>query len=121
VIDLIGKPYRYGADGTDPDGAIDCIHLVYTVLGRLEISTPAFKTDWYACGWRQISRDLLSWGKRIDIPSYDGDVLIIPQTAAAFAVAWSQGCLYINQDFKAVAWCPIGNLPYSHCFRTKSA
>ena len=47
MIDLIGRPYRLGADGTGADGAIDCIHLVYVVLERLNIPTPDFKDDWY--------------------------------------------------------------------------
>jgi hypothetical protein len=120
VIDLIGRPYRLGADGTDADGAIDCIHLVYNVLDRLGIATPDFKASWYDNNWRAISRDLLCWGRRIKMAEYDGDVLVLPQANATFAVTWSNGCLYVNQHLMAVAWCPIGKLSCSHCFRTKS-
>jgi hypothetical protein len=99
VIDLIGRPYRLGADGTGADGAIDCIHLVYVVLERMNIPTPEFRDDWYNQSVRQYGRDLLKWGSRIDQPGYDGDVLLLDQ---------------------AVAWCPIDGVSNSHCFRMKS-
>ena len=47
MYDLIGRPYRLGANGTDPDGALDCIHLAYITLGRLAIPTPPFQSAWY--------------------------------------------------------------------------
>jgi hypothetical protein len=119
VIDLIGKPYELGADGSG--NAIDCIHLVYTVLDRLAIPTPPFNNAWYQAGFRHIFRDLLTWGIRIDVPRYDGDVVLFGQETAAFAITWQTGLLYINQDLKAVAWCPIGTLPISYCFRTKGS
>ena len=121
MIDLIGRPYRLGADGTGPDGAIDCIHLVYTVLERMEIPTPAFQADWYNQSVRQYGRDLLKWGTRVDEPQYDGDVLLLDQGDPVFAVVWSKGCLYINRHLKAVAWCPIGTMSRRYCFRLKSA
>lgn len=121
MIDLIGKPYRYGANGKGPDNAIDCIHLVYQVLERLQIATPAFNQNWYNASRIQIARDLLKWGDRLVDPAYDGDVTLLAQTEAAFAVTWSGGCLYINQHLKAVAWCPIDRLCHRYCFRTKNA
>jgi len=121
VIDLIGRPYRLGANGTGPDGAIDCIHLVYTVLQRMEIPTPVFQADWYNQSVRQYGRDLLKWGIRVDEPQYDGDVLLLDQGDPVFAVVWSKGCLYINRHLKAVAWCPIGTVSGRYCFRLKSA
>ena len=120
MIDLIGRPYRLGADGTGADGAIDCIHLVYVVLERMNIPTPKFKNDWYNQSVRQYGRDLLKWGSRIDQPGYDGDVLLLDQGDPVFAVVWSRGCLYINRHLKAVAWCPIGTLSSRYYFRMKS-
>jgi hypothetical protein len=102
--DLIGRPYRLGANGTDEDGAIDCIHLVYAVLAELDIPTPAFNPDWYTASHRSVARDLLTWGTRIPQGSYDGDVLLLRQDQMAFAVAWSQGILYINNRLQKVAW-----------------
>lgn len=119
MIDLIGRPYRLGADGSDRE--IDCIHLVYTVLDRLGIGTPPFRPEWYSAGRVAIARDLFRWGYRIGEPAYDGDVALLPQEAAAFAVTWQSGLLYINQTLQQVAWCPIGAMPKCHCFRTRSS
>ena len=103
-VELIGKPYRWGADGRGSDGAIDCIHLVYAVLSELDIPTPAFNPAWYSASHRRVARDLLHWGRRISEPRYDGDVLLLRQDQMAFAVAWSQGILYINRFTQKVAW-----------------
>lgn len=118
MIDLIGRPYRYGADGTEPDGALDCIHLVFTVLDRLGLPHPQCRSEWY--DGRYIARDLLRWCHRVDVAAYDGDVLLLPQDTTAFAVYWENGCLYINQHSKAVAWCHIGMVPRYRCFRLRS-
>ncbi len=120
MIDLIGRPYRLGADGTGADGAIDCIHLVYVVQERLGIPMPPFKDEWYGQSIRQYGRDLLKWGSRIDQPGYDGDMLLLDQGNPVFAVVWSRGCLYINRHLKAVAWCPIGTLSSRYYFRMRS-
>ena len=119
MIDLIGRPYRLGADGSGEE--IDCIHLVYTVLDRLGIETPPFRQDWYAASRITIARDLLHWGRRVAQPTYDGDVALLPQEVAAFAVTWQSGLFYINRDLQQVAWCPIGALPTCPCFRMKGS
>ena len=118
MIQLIGTPYALGANGDD--NAIDCIHLVYAVLRQLAIATPPFDTAWYEASNRRILRDLLTWGNRVDIPQYDGDVVLLREKTTAFAVTWQNGLFYINKDLKAVAWCPIGILPILYCFRTKN-
>lgn len=113
--DLIGLQYRLGANGAD--GSIDCIHLVYVALHRMGIPTPPFDTSWYDASGVCITRALLQWGKRISNVAYDGDVLLIRQDQKAFGVAWSQGALYINQQTKRVAWCPLELLPSHYAFR----
>jgi hypothetical protein len=118
VIQLIGTPYALGTDGTGD--AIDCIHLVYAVLSQLAIATPVFDAAWYEASDRRILRALLTWGNRVDIPRYDGDVVLLREKTTAFAVTWQNGLFYINKDLKAVAWCPIGMLPILYCFRTKN-
>jgi cell wall-associated NlpC family hydrolase len=118
MIDLIGRPYRWDADGTDPDGALDCINLVFTALDRLGLSHPERRQEWY--NGKSFARDLLTWCRRVKQPEYDGDVLLLPQETTAFAVYWENGCLYINQHLKAVAWCPIGAVPNYRCFRLRS-
>lgn len=118
MIDLVGRPYRHGADGSD--GEIDCIHLVYTVLERLGIPTPPFDPDWYDAGDIAIARALLRWGRRVEPPTYDGDVAILPADGH-FAVTWQNGLFYINHELQKVAWCPIGAMPVSRFFRTRSS
>lgn len=113
--DLIGKSYCLGADGSD--GAIDCIHMVYTALADCGIPTPAFKPGWYDASWRSIARDLLAWGRRVPQATYDGDVLLLKQDRKAFAVAWSQGVLYINEQTQKVAWCRIEQVSDYYAFR----
>ena len=117
--DLIGLRYRLGADGAD--GEIDCIHLVYTVLDRLQIATPPFKPAWYDASWRQVARDLLSWGYRIDSPAYDGDILLFRQGLASFAVAWQTGILYISPLTERVNWCPVSSVTDYRCFRSRGS
>ena len=104
--DLIGRPYRLGGG----EGTIDCIQLVYEVLERMSIPTPAFQPCWYDAGQMEIGRALLGWGKRIDNPSYDGDVIVLRQERPAFAVIWLNGVLHINQMTERVAWCPTDRL-----------
>lgn len=117
--DLIGLRYRLGADGGD--GEIDCIHLVYVALGRMGIQTPPFRSSWYDNNWREISRDLLKWGRRIDSPSYDGDVLLLMQDTPVFAVTWRSGILYICEMTKKVSWCLPEAVGVCHCFRSRGS
>ena len=93
--DLIGMPYRLGADGSD--GHIDCIHLCYEVWSELGIKAPPFKQSWYEASKWEVSRDLLNWGFRVKKPEYDGDILLLPQQSWAFAVTWQTGILYVHR------------------------
>jgi hypothetical protein len=114
--DLIGLRYRLGADGSNNE--IDCIHLVYAVLGRLQIPTPSFNPDWYTASKTSIARDLLRWGDRVKTAEYDGDVLLLLERVTAFAVTWQSGILYICPHLEKVNWSPLQDkLPY-HCFRS---
>jgi hypothetical protein len=117
--DLIGLRYRLGADGTNNE--IDCIHLVYTVLGRLQIPAPTFNPNWYTASKTAIARDLLRWGTRVKQPQYDGDVLLMTQGTWAFAVVWLNGVLYINTELEKVSWCSLQQLSSYRCFRTKGS
>jgi hypothetical protein len=115
--DLIGRPYRLGADGTGADGAIDCIHMVYVALADIGIPTPMFNPNWYEASWRAITRDLLLWGKRVSKAAYDGDIILLKQDRRAFAVAWSQGAFYVNEQQAKVTWCRLEALPDHYAFR----
>lgn len=116
--DLIGRPYRLGADGSTPE--IDCIHMVYTVLDHLGITTPAFQANWYTASPRQVLRELYAWGTRVKQPEYDGDVVLLATDHWAFGVTWQSGILYINRHLNKVAWCPLSSICRCHCFRTRS-
>ncbi len=117
--DLIGLRYRLGADGTNNE--IDCIHLVYVVLDRLQITAPTFNPNWYTASKTAIARDLLRWGVRVERPQYDGDVLLMSQGPWAFAVVWLNGVLYINTQLEKVSWCSLQQLRNYRCFRTKGS
>jgi hypothetical protein len=119
VIDLLGRPYRLGADGTDPDGALDCVHLVYEVRNRLGLTSPPFRADWYDLPTRTVLRDLLQWGERIKPPLYDGDVVLAPGATWMFGVAWETGLLIVSETSKKVRWTARANIPHCHCFRQR--
>ena len=111
--------YRLGGDGTD---GIDCIHVVYAVLGYLEIATPPFKPSWYEAGSREILRDLLTWGERVSEPAYDGDVVLIDGTGVVFGVVWDHGILVVSGMTEKVLWQPLGRLRSTvrYCFRMRN-
>lgn len=117
VSDLIGRPYRYGADGSGDDGAIDCIHLVLLALDELQIPRPRSSQHWYTASWRQVARELLEWGRRVDKARLDGDVVLLSTEAHTFGVVWQQGVIHISKPRQAVAWCPIAMLQPVHTVR----
>ncbi len=118
IYSLIGKKYQLGANGSGSE--IDCIHLVYVVLEELNIPTPEFKQEWYSASTREIVRDLRKWGRRVDIPFYDGDVVLQKQEHWSFGVVWQKGVLYINRLSERVAWMPLTATIAAHCYRMKS-
>ena len=117
--DLVGRPYRLGADGSGKE--IDCIHLCYVALERMGIKAPAFKQSWYTDSKWSICRDLMSWGFRVKTAEYDGDILLLPQQSWAFAVTWQNGVLYIDRQSEKVAWSSVRLFQNYHCFRMRSS
>ena len=115
--DLIGLTFRRGADGSN--GEIDCINLCYTVLNRLNIETPPFDNSWYDASKLSIFRDLYAWGVRIDSPTYDGDIILIPAKGWTFAVSWQKGILYCNQYTKTVNRATVQSFKKLYCFRSR--
>lgn len=118
-VDLIGMPYRFGADGSD--GSIDCIHLCYQALERMGIEAPPFKQSWYEASKWEICRDLMRWGSRVDRPQYDGDILLLPERSWTFAVMWQAGILYVHPALEKTQWSSAQMFLTYHCFRTKSS
>jgi hypothetical protein len=117
VIDLIGRRYELGADGSGPEGKIDCIHLVYIVRQRLGLPCPTFRSDWYRCNRFTVYRDLLRWGSRISGPAYDGDVALVAEQSWVFAVVWDQGLLIISGISSKVRWFPFTGVRSCQLFR----
>lgn len=118
MMDLIGKQYGYGQNGIDTN-EIDCINLVRIVHRRLGKQFPEIKPEWYTLSKYGVMRELLKWTIRVEQPSYDGDIALIYREAAAFAVVWQNGALYINKMTQQVAWSPLEPLGKFHCFRMK--
>jgi hypothetical protein len=118
MYDLIGKPYRPGSDGSD--GYFDCIHLVYTVLQRLDIPHPLFNPAWYDCDWRVVLKALREWGTRTLEPSYDGDVVLLSRNKFVFGVVWQSGILYINDPLETVTWNAIPAFQICRAYRHAS-
>ena len=116
MYSLIGMPYELGADGSN--GTIDCIHLVYAVLAKLNIPHPSFNQEWYVSDWRVVSKELAKWGYRIDKPSYDGDVVLLPHQSFAFGVAWQKGILCTCPHLAAVNWFPMDKVPVRRAYRS---
>ena len=109
--DLIGTPYIYGTT--------DCIWLTLTALERMGISAPAMNRSWYEMPSRRWARDLIRWGKRLERPSYDGDVLL-QAAPVGFSVVWNGGILHICKARNAVHWSPL-KLIDSRCFHMKDS
>jgi hypothetical protein len=112
-------PYRFGADGSD--GYIDCIHLCYEVLERLNIDAPPFKQSWYEASKWAICRDLMRWGDRVKKPEYDGDILLLPERSWTFAVMWQMGIMYVQPHAQKVQWSSAQLFTTYHCFRTRNS
>jgi len=119
MYDLIGKSYRLGADGSD--GHIDCIHLVYTVLQRIDIPRPSFNPDWYYSNWRVVLKALQKWGTRATEPSYDGDVVLLSHNKFVFGVVWQSGILYINDPLATVSWNAVSAFKICRAYRHASS
>ena len=118
MYDLIGRPYRLGADGSDPDRAIDCIHLVFEVLDRLAITRPQLDPAWYTASKRVVLKALSGACFRIERPQYDGDVVLLPHKNYAFGVTWQSGILYTAAIVERVNWVPFHALPLCRCYRS---
>ena len=68
-------------------GRTDCLWLTLTVLQALEIPAPTYNPEWYLMSTQGWLRELLLWGDHIDMPTYDGDV-IIEARERAFCIVW---------------------------------
>lgn len=112
--DLIGRPYRLGADFAI-HGSGDCLSLARTVLKHCGIDTPQPQRDWY----RRIRRgdtqifyeQLESWGQLIDEPRLGSVALCQADNGYGLAVWWDGGFLHYRG--MEVVWSPVNALDVS--------
>ena len=94
------------------------LHLVYAVLDRFGIATPAFDPCWYDAPPRLILKAIHGWGRRVLDPLYDGDVVLLPHKNYAFGTVWQDGILYITASLQAATWHPLTAFPALRCYRS---
>ena len=112
---MLGMDYVLGADGTDRQ--IDCIHLCLYALDEFEIKRPALNVNWYKTSALTHLRALRKWGKKVERPTYNGDILWCGGIAPTFAVVWDTGVLHINNQSEKVHWCPVDRISNYRTFR----
>ena len=109
---LIGRRYEYGGD--------DCIHLVVDALKALGKNPPEVADVWYALSPRGILRELALYCDTLDVPAYDGDIILFGAKPPEFGVQWQSGILFINHLISAVDWKPVPSFTIRRCYQMKS-
>jgi len=116
-IELIGLPYRLGAD-PERHGATDCIGLAIAVLNHYGVETPVPKRDWYRRlrrGDDQVFEDELQrWGVKTSEPREGVVALCISSMGKGLAVFAEGGWIAFNES--TVHWSPIGALQVVACY-----
>jgi len=110
-FDLIGYPYRLGADPTRHRAA-DCLSLTRTVLEHHGFNPPAPERDWYRRlrkGDTSIFREQLDkYCQPTDRPKIGVIALCHSPLGFGLAVFFEGGWLCFGES--AVTWRPIGGL-----------
>ena len=115
VMQLIGLPYRLGAD-PERHGAADCLSLSKAVLAAYGIETPTPQREWY----RRLKRgdtsvfqeELLRWGQQTTSPRIGAVGLCLSDNdAKGLATFWEDG--WIAFAGTRVKWSRIGALQVS--------
>jgi len=117
-VDLIGIPYRLGADPLK-HGATDCVNLCRTVLAWYGINTPAPTRQWYrrlrdgdtAVFWEELE----SWGYRTTTAAATTVALLKIGTGYGLAAYYEEGWLYCNAQMNRVAWSPFVSIEAVYC------
>jgi hypothetical protein len=102
--DLIGLPYRLGAEPSR-HGATDCINLCRWVLAWYGINAPIPKRSWYrrlSKGDTTIFKEQLElWG----IPAETGIIGLVPaNNGFGLAVFYDTGWLHCSAQINRVIW-----------------
>ena len=120
--DLIGLPYRLGADPNRHDAA-DCLTLARTVLYHHRVKTPEPQRSWYRRlrqGDTQVFKDELErWGEKVETPKIGSVALCHSPLGYGLATFFEGGWIYFAES--AVQWSPIAVLPVVavYCCRSK--
>ena len=111
-VDLIGLPYRLGAD-PEKHGAADCLSLARHVVGHYGITLPPAQRSWYRRLRRKdysvFEEQLSLWGYRIDAPKVGSLALCKTDDGFALGAYWYDGCLSFLGE--TVNWRPVTALP----------
>jgi len=110
--DLIGLPYKLGADPFR-HGATDCVNLCRAVLQFQGIDTPVPTRDWY----RRLKRgdvsvfaeQLNSWGNPVMYASPGTIALSQARIGYGLAAFYDSGWIHCNAQTLRVAWSPAVN------------
>ena len=95
-VDLVGMPYRLGAD-PEKHGAADCLSLARHVVGHYGYTMPLPQRNWYRRLRRKdysvFPEELLLWGDIIEQPIIGSIVLCKTNDGYAMGSYWCGGCL----------------------------
>jgi len=111
-LDLIGMPFRLGADPVK-HGATDCVGLARFVLAHQGIPSPQPTRSWY----RRLRRgdaglfwEILDlWGRPTTRPTLGAVALCGTTSDLGLAVWWMNGWMHYGDD-QTVRWTPADSL-----------
>ena len=119
--ELIGLPYRLGAD-PKKHGAGDCLSLVRTVLANYGFTVPQGKRDWY----RRLKKkdysiffeELNRWG--VESPPKLGAIALCRSENGSYGMAayYEEGWLSYRRTLESqvVLWSPLEALSLAGCY-----
>ena len=114
-VDLIGIPYRLGADPIR-HGATDCINLCRTVLAWYGIQAPVPARNWYR---RLHAGDTSIFKEQLDLWGTPGETGIIALVQASnsygLAVFYDTGWLHCSALINRVVWSPNVKYEARYC------
>ena len=115
-VDLIGIPYRLGADPIK-HGATDCINLCRTVLTWYGIEAPVPARSWYR---RLHAGDTTIFKEQLDLwgtPGETGIIALVQATGNSFglAVYYGTGWLHCSSITNRVVWSPNVKYEARYC------
>ena len=119
--DLIGFPYRLGAD-PERHGAADCLSLAKAVLTYHGVETPPAQRSWY----RRLKRgdtdvfreELERWGDLVESPKLGTVALCHSDLGYGMATYFEDG--YIHFGDEGVRWSPLNSLEIVGLFSPRS-